>query len=148
MSEIHSQTLPSFSGEKVHALDEKKRITVPANWRKKSPTFFLHLGNGFVKMAPPEAFNAAAESVALRQQDLKLRRKFVRFFYSTATEVTPDAQGRVVIPDELCRRAGLGSEVVMAGTGERIEIWPPAEWEKFQDEQRAEMNTMMEESGE
>jgi MraZ protein len=48
-----------------------------------------------------------------------------RLLYSAATEVTPDNQGRVAIPQELREWAGIepNSEVSIVGCENRVEIW-------------------------
>ena len=40
-----------------------------------------------------------------------------------------DAQGRVVLPPELRRYAGIEREAIVVGMNTYIEIWEPARWE-------------------
>jgi len=47
----------------------------------------------------------------------------------SAYEVSPDAQGRVVLPDSLLNYAGITGEVVFLGLGSRVEVWDKKEWE-------------------
>ena len=37
-------------------------------------------------------------------------------------------QGRVLLPEEYCRRLGLDGEVVLIGSHSRVEIWNPERW--------------------
>ena len=55
-------------------------------------------------------------------------RRMQRFFFSGASEVEPDRQGRVMIPAALIEHAGLGREVVVAGVRDHLEIWDRAKW--------------------
>jgi MraZ protein len=57
------------------------------------------------------------------------RRAFFRHYFSQAEPCPLDPQGRIVLPAAFCRAAGLRREVVMVGTGERIEVWSPEAWE-------------------
>jgi MraZ protein len=42
--------------------------------------------------------------------------------------VSVDKQGRVLLPEEYCRRLGLAGEVVLIGTHSRMEIWNAQSW--------------------
>lgn len=56
-----------------------------------------------------------------------------RFILGSAYELTPDNQGRIVLPASLIEYANLGSEIVFLGLGDRVEIWSKEEWKKRQD---------------
>ncbi len=56
-------------------------------------------------------------------------RDTMRFVMGSAYEVSPDAQGRVVLPDSLLNYAGITGEVVFLGLGSRVEVWDKKEWE-------------------
>ena len=124
--------LHRFAGEKLHALDEKKRITVPAQWRKLEKTYYLHAWPSYITMTPPDTLESETARMAERQQMTpEQQRVFEQMHFSSAREVTVDAQGRVVLPDDLCVTAGLETEVMMAGAGTRIEVWRPEKWTAF-----------------
>jgi MraZ protein len=61
-------------------------------------------------------------------------RRFNRFYFSGATELNFDRQGRVLIPEYLKEYAGIKRDVVLVGVSNRIEIWDKEEWKKFYDE--------------
>jgi MraZ protein len=46
--------------------------------------------------------------------------------YAEAAELTPDKEGRIVLPDPLLSSAGVTGEMVFVGLGRRFEIWEPA----------------------
>ena len=50
-------------------------------------------------------------------------RKFMRMFFSGAIEVELDKQGRINIPQNLRKYAGLTKECTVIGVSNRIEIW-------------------------
>ena len=62
----------------------------------------------------------------------KEKRIFVRHFYSRARNSTADGQGRLLLPDEHCKQVGIRNDVVLVGSLQRIEIWSPEKWRKFQ----------------
>ena len=54
-----------------------------------------------------------------------------RFLYGSAFEVEFDGQGRIVVPQELREFAGLNTEAVFLGVGNRVEIWSRENWTKY-----------------
>jgi division/cell wall cluster transcriptional repressor MraZ len=62
---------------------------------------------------------------AARQRDA---RAVTRFLFSSAFELERDSQGRVVLPAAIRDWAGLGSEAVIVGAGDRVDIWSPEVW--------------------
>lgn len=62
------------------------------------------------------------------------RDDYSRLLNSSAEDaLTFDVQGRVVIPASLRTEAKieLDTQVLLVGCGNRLEIWPPKEYEKF-----------------
>ena len=49
--------------------------------------------------------------------------------FSTACEVTPDKQGRILLPAELRQYAGLEKNVTIIGNRSHAEIWATETWE-------------------
>lgn len=56
-----------------------------------------------------------------------------RFILGSAYEITPDSQGRIVLPANLVEFAKLKSDIVFLGLGDRVEVWDKTEWKKRQD---------------
>lgn len=48
-----------------------------------------------------------------------------------ACEVHLDRRGRLVLPDALRERAGIGSAVVLVGLSERIQLWSRDRWNEI-----------------
>src|SRR6202011_2325649 len=110
-----SQTF--YAGEFRHFIDEKNRITIPARWRRDGAEEFLILpqaNHQFLLVMSPEEFSrmsSAAESdptVSARD-----RRVFLRHLHSRAQHGAADRQGRLVLPEEVCKKVGLKGEVAL-----------------------------------
>jgi MraZ protein len=56
-----------------------------------------------------------------------------QFEYSQSALLDPDNQGRILIPERLLKRAGIGREVTLIGVRDRLELWSRAEFDAFQD---------------
>ena len=58
--------------------------------------------------------------------------------FSTACEVVPDKQGRILIPQSLREHAGLEKDVTVIGAAVRAEIWDTARWNAYNESQTDE----------
>ena len=75
----------------------------------------------------------------------KNARTFQRFFFSGATEVEIDKQGRINIPNSLIEHASLEKECVVNGLSNRIEIWDKDRWEDLLVESEASVEEISQE---
>lgn len=114
-----------------HALDPKKRLTVPAGWRDLmgSPEYvyvFPDPNETCLNLIPPAEMEGRLEK--LRQRALFDKRASValRVFGENAEQAGLDVQGRIRIRDRLLAFAGLTGTVVMIGAMNRIQLWSPA----------------------
>jgi len=78
----------------------------------------------------PEEWEKVAADIAARPMTQGAARKLARLTFSGAYPATLDRQGRVLLPPALRQYAGLGEEVVLAGTGRVLEIWSKGFWER------------------
>ncbi len=121
-----------YAGEFRHAVDAKHRVTIPSRWRgEEGGEFFAvpdPVGN-FLMILPPAEFDRVKSDVEANASIAPAdRRKFIRRFYALAQLVTVDKQGRILLPEEHCRRLDLGGEVVLIGSHSRMEIWNTQRW--------------------
>jgi MraZ protein len=130
---------PFYAGEFRHAIDEKNRITIPSRWRRNESEEFILLpdsANQFLLVMPPDEFarmSASAENNA--GVNARERRVFLRQLHSRAQHGLADKQGRLVLPEELCRQIGLKGEVALVGGRGRFEIWNVTRWKKAHAEE-------------
>ncbi|HEX8311191.1 MAG TPA: hypothetical protein VF614_07745 [Chthoniobacteraceae bacterium] len=125
-----------FSGEFRHALDGKNRVTIPSRWRLTEADEF-HLvpdsQQNCLRVMPPDEFRAVSDQAAqLPGMTPKEHRVFMRQFYSRSQHVVADKQGRILVPDEYCRRFKLEGEIVLVGVRETFELWNAEAWQKTQ----------------
>jgi MraZ protein len=128
-----SATVPMiYAGEFRHAVDAKHRVTIPSRWRGEDGEEFFAVpdpAGSFLMILPPHEFDRVKSDV---EQNAKIspadRRKFIRRFYALAQMVSVDKQGRILLPEDYCRRLGLDGEVVLIGSHSRMEIWNTQCW--------------------
>jgi MraZ protein len=128
---VQPPSYPLFSGRVHHALDQKNRTTIPVGWRptEPAPLWLVPQTDGLCLLAMPyEEFKAVPARVnAQTQLDPEDRQHFIDLFFAEAEEVTPDKQGRFVIPTHFCEKLKLSGEIVLSGADSKIKIWNPAE---------------------
>jgi MraZ protein len=118
-------------GAHEHTLDDKNRLTLPARFRAAfaGGVVVTRGMDGCLYAYRREDWDSLVETRLATLDPLsKEGRRMQRFFFSGATEVEPDRQGRVMIPAALIEHAGLGRDVVVAGVRDHLEIWDRAKW--------------------
>ncbi len=141
MESSAADPLPIFAGDFRHALDAKNRITIPAVWRQRESDgdpfiIFPDPKNDACLIAvPPSIFRHVCEAEAA-DLDVSLaeRRVFKTLIAASARSCGTDKQGRMVLPEEYCKKIGLSGEVMLIGAYDRVELWAPAAWSDFKTE--------------
>tara|TARA_B100001250_G_scaffold409376_1_gene433591 strand:+ start:848 stop:1285 length:438 start_codon:yes stop_codon:yes gene_type:complete len=129
-----------FLGEHVVPLDEKGRIFVPAEFRRKLPveaadTFIIVRGYDRCLAAYPQhVWVGVAEKLMDLSQTERRNRVFLRAMLSQAAEVKMDRQGRAALPRKLLQRAGIDGQIVVIGALDKLEFWEPESWTAFLQE--------------
>ena len=115
-----------------HGVDEKRRLQVPAKWRPESEGVELTVivwpknqaGNCLRVLPPEEMAQLMADIDKLENGDPN-KVVLKRFIGSESTQVTLDKAGRICLPDEMARAAGIKTEAMLVGLLDRFEIWSP-----------------------
>lgn len=130
-----------FLGSYQNQLDAKGRVSLPAAFRREAAdqAFVLIQAHAPSLTLYPEG---AWTEVEERLQDLLRRQPEARLWVlrmmSTAVEVVPDAQGRILIPARLKEAAELDGQAVLVGAIDKVEIWNPERFEGAVQEQSGE----------
>ena len=134
-----SQPERLYAGEFRHSIDNKNRITIPSRWRHGRPEEFILLPEAthqfLIVMSPTEFGKTSSAAEANQTVSARDRRIFLRQLHSRAQHAGADRQGRLVLPEELCRKLGLKGEVALVGGQGRFEIWNLQRWKRAHEEQ-------------
>ncbi|MGI5880104.1 MAG: division/cell wall cluster transcriptional repressor MraZ [Syntrophomonadaceae bacterium] len=122
-----------FLGEYQHSLDVKGRITIPSKFREQLMERFVATKglDNCIFLYPMDEWQAIEnklKSLPFTRADV---RAFARFFFSGASELEVDKQGRVVLPGNLRDYAGIDKDVIIIGVGTRVEIWSNDSWNEY-----------------
>lgn len=124
-----------FTGEYRHSVDGKGRLAVPARFRAQlaDGAYVARWIDACLAIFPRDTFDTLAARVAALPVSDGNARTFSRFVFSSAFEVEPDRQGRVLVPAGLREWAGLGDETVVVGARDHIELWEPDRWARYSE---------------
>ncbi len=125
-----------FLGEYQHTIDTKGRVIMPAKFRDGlGQRFIITKGIDKCLFVYTEAdWNILNDKIKqLPMMDDGVRR-FVRFFFGGACDCEFDAQGRIIIPQNLREHASIQKDIVSVGVSNRIEIWCKENWDKYNDD--------------
>ena len=125
-----------FIGEYQHNLDAKGRIIIPSKFRDElHSTFVLARGlDGCLTIYSLQQWEKMFEEVNKLPTTKMAARKYVRMLTSTATECSPDNQGRIQIPSFLSKPVNIKKECIVLGANDHIEIWDKETWEAYYTE--------------
>ncbi len=135
-----------LGGEYSHNLDAKNRIFIPAKLREElGETFVLvkALRGKCLKIyskAEWEKYIAPLRRTEKRYPeeilpDRKLSERTLRFLHASLQQVTPDTQGRIVLPQELVSFAEIERNVTIVGCCDYAEIWAEESYQKMRAEE-------------
>ena len=119
-----------FLGRFSHNLDAKGRLAIPAKFRGA-------LADGLVvtrgidrclSVYPLTSWETLAARVSALSISDPDARQFKRMVFAEAMDEELDAQGRIVVPPELRRYAGIEREAIVVGMNTYVEIWDPTRW--------------------
>ena len=126
-----------FLGTYEPKLDDKGRVILPARFREDMEGgIVLTRGQEHCIYAfPAQEFEQM--TVELRRAPLssKQARDYIRVLLSGAYKEVPDKQGRITLPPDLRKYAGLDRELTVIGAGSRAEIWNSQAWNDYLSDQ-------------
>jgi MraZ protein len=119
-----------LSGEHEITMDDKGRVIVPTRFREElgSDVVLWRGFDGQIVLHPKLAWQEAINKLA--QQATQEYVREARWLLLSGNPAELDRQGRVVIPPSLRRHAELGTEVVVVGIEDHLEIWSLARWDE------------------
>jgi MraZ protein len=120
-------------GQHTYQLDPKGRISLPTRMRAPfADGAYLTLGHdGCLFAFPKEEWERQREEIRGPLFDSDTR-AYARMFFGNAEPVDLDAQGRLLVPQRLRARAGIGRDAVVLGVGDHMEIWERETYERYE----------------
>jgi MraZ protein len=129
--------VPVFLGTHTPRLDDKGRLFLPAKYRDE-------LAGGLVitkgqerclYVFPLPEFTRIAGELRTGAVSNKAVRDYSRVFFASASDESPDKQGRITIPPALREYAALQRDCAVVGANSRLEIWDADAWQNYLSQQ-------------
>lgn len=131
-----------FRGTFFHTLDDKARVAIPRKFREQLPP-----GEGDARVVvtrsvggprtldvyPMKEWEKLEDRIRQMPQFQERTRTFKRLYLHPAQELQLDAQGRVLLPQDLRDCISLSKEAVFTGDLEKFLIWSRDDWQKQQE---------------
>lgn len=136
-------------GEFTHTLDDKKRLAVPAKFRKQLGKVVV-LTRGLdqcISLYPLETWKSVAHKLSTLPMGTAGSRSFTRFIFAGAVETDVDSLGRILIPDFLKEFAELKTKVIFAGLQDHAELWDEKRWKEYRGRVEKEADILAEKLG-
>lgn len=125
-----------FTGEHRHNLDAKNRLFIPAKFREELEEVFViakPLRGNCLRICSEKEWEKYMEPIYEMPDEENLA--IIRKLHRQALQVSPDAQGRVVLTNELLATVGIQKSVVIIGCGRYIEIFSEEGYNAMIDEE-------------
>jgi len=139
-----------FIGEYRHTIDIKKRLSLPAKFRKelgKEIIITRGLDNCLV-IYPQKEWKLMSDKLGRLPASQLEARGFARIMLSGAMAVELDRLGRILIPEYLKTYASFKKNVVICGLYNRLEVWDEHLWETYKKKVEKEVGDFAAKLGE
>ncbi len=131
-----------LSGEFRHSVDPKNRLFIPAKHREElaseGESFMVvkSLREACLKIFSMSEWEAYISPIM--KMERRASESILRALHKDAAQVTPDSQGRIVLPAALIKYAGIVKGAVVVGCGNYGEIWAEEAYDKMVEEEDIE----------
>ena len=122
-----------------HNVDSKNRLFVPAKYREELGETFVvsqSIRGNYLKIYSHAEWEKYIAPIKLLPR--KTSEEALRFLIGNSIEVSPDGQGRIVLPQSMLQFASITKGTVIIGCGDYAEIWAEESYENNQAEQDME----------
>lgn len=142
-----------FTSEFECKLDAKGRLILPSRIKAQLPDpdsnreggDELVIRKGFepcLILYPMVEFKKVFSKISGLNEFNEEYRKLQRNFLSGVVTVELDSNGRFLIPKNMLTYAQLDKEVMLVGTGNKVEVWKPSIYEKHQITDPSELSKL------
>src|SRR5436190_13945879 len=120
-----------------HGVDEKRRLQIPAKWRPaQSGVEFTVVvwpktkEGPCLRVLPPQQMAALMKEIDSMASSGPNKGVLKRFIGGESVQVPLDKVGRICLPEEMAKAAGITDQAVLVGLLDRFEIWSPERYEQ------------------
>jgi MraZ protein len=127
-----------FHGARELTIDDKNRLLIPSDVRRKivpqrdGDAFYVVEGVNDKLWLYPELYY---DSLTTQQQNELMPDEdalaYDHWNLGSAERIEWDKAGRILIPENYLKDAGLGKEVTLVGARDHLELWNRSDWRTY-----------------
>ncbi len=128
-----------FNSRYLHGIDDKRRLQIPAKWRPEGDgveftviVWPKHHAGTCLRVLPPEKLEKLVAEIEAMPNNDPRKDVLRRVVGGNSEQVTLDKAGRICLPEEMARAAGIKGEAHLIGMLEQFEIWEPARYKNVE----------------
>ena len=132
-----------LTGKYEHSIDDKQRLAIPAELRSRleaaddAAAMYAMAGvNGALWLWPERTFERMAGDISPSLLPAAELMDFDELTFPESRRIEFDKAGRLRVPEEMLREAGLAARVVILGVRDHLELRDPEDWERRRQEKR------------
>ena len=135
-----------FTGETERSIDDKLRISIPAEMRAGFSSGIVYASpgpNDTIWLSPEHTFETKAQSMEqslLPDEDVM---EFEQILFSQSRRIEIDKSGRIRLPDALLLLAEISDHAYVLGVGDHLEVMNHARWEAKRAEKLPKLRQYM-----
>ena len=120
-----------------HLVDEKRRVAIPAKWRpaEEGIEFTLVLWpqaqeGTCIRVLPPQEMAKLVRNIEAMPSTDPGKVALKRAIGAGSIQAAVDRSGRICLPEDMAKAAGVTEKAVLLGLLDRFEIWSPERYQK------------------
>ena len=122
----------------TNKIDSKGRVSVPAQFRASlvnenfsGMVVYESFINDCIEGCDLDRIKKLSESIDNLDPFSEERDAFATAVLGGSSQLSIDGDGRVILPENLLKKAKIKDSVVFVGKGSTFEIWPPAKFDEY-----------------
>jgi MraZ protein len=130
-----------FTGYSEHTIDAKQRLAIPAKYRNRwsverdgAMWACLPWPTGHLRLYTENYFESIAQTSRQTLTPDRDTAELESRLFSLVEHIETDSAGRIILPKRHLEKARLGSEVVVIGAGNRLEVHDAARWKAGEEQ--------------
>ena len=138
---MSTQNTGKYFGEYRHSMDDKRRLTIPSQWRpqleSKNNDFLAlpSLTEKSVSVYPPKMIEQLYERFSEISMGDQKGQRAIRRIMSMAHNFSCDRQGRINLNEKLINHADLEKSVVLLGEASKFKIYDEAFYNRLNSDE-------------
>ncbi len=128
-----------FTDAHERSIDDKHRLQIPAPYRnaldpdRQGAVLYVAPGerSNTLSVYPEKYFEEKVATMRTDEVPGSDALDFEQMFFSVASRVEMDKQGRLVLPERQLAMTTVGKEVYVTGAHYRLDVWNKGDYEEF-----------------